>query len=369
MFSAIPQNLLNNSNNRRVPPQANVVTTRDQPPVSTFQTNAPPPSSSSTAAHNYSTIIRPNTGQTPQTQTQNTNNKNIRNGQTSTSSRPTTNYDSFQHVVPPLQQQQQQQQQPQLSVPVKTKNGNHAQVVPGKLYTLNDDPLHLLYDRQNTVPINSQQPTFQTTFQPASQPSTVMYTNATQRYPHQSIPTTTNPNLNGIEPFDLGNLIKRVQQEYLREIQPFVSSVKFVEKDREYGQSLTDIGFITPVSVRKGFTRQADDILRRSFGRQDKPQPPPPDDDEYNTYSEDEEDDINQLHSSNRRHPLENMDSKQSFTSVTSASTNASSSDIDARYASLNKGNPKVQVHNQGTSPPRKKIKIELVISMNIEMF
>ncbi len=332
---------MNSSNNRRV---------HDQPPVSTFQTTVPPPSSS-TASHNYSTIIRPNTGQTPQTQTQiENNNNNIRNGQTSTRSRPTTNYDSFHHVIPPVQQQQ-----PQESVPIKTKNGNFAQVVPGKLYNLDDDPLHLLYDRQNTAPINTQQPSFKTTFQPTSQPMTTMYTNASQRYPHQPIPITTNPNPNGAQPFDLGNLIKRVQQDYLREIQPFVSSVKFVEKDREYGQSLADIGFITPVTVRKGFTRQADDILRRSFGGQTKSRPPPPpvDQDEDNTYSEDEDDDINELRTSHRQYPLEQRDSKQSFTSVTSTSTATSNS--DARYASVNKRKNNVQVHNQGTSPPRKK--------------
>jgi hypothetical protein len=209
-------------------------------------------------------------------------------------------------------------------------------------------------------PTNQQQPSFTTTFQPSSQPSTVLYTNASQRYPQQQIPLTTNPNPNIGEPFDLGNLIKRVQQDYLREIQPFVSSVKFVEKDREYGQSLADVGFITPVTVRKGFTQRADDILRRSFGQQNKSRPPPPlDQDDENTYSEDEDDELDGLRNSSHPHPLQQIDSKQSFTSVTSTSTTTSNSDIDGRYASLNKQKNKVQVHNQGTSPPRKNVKIE----------
>lgn len=363
--SATPQNLLNTSNNRRSTSQINVVTTRDEPSFSTFQTTTQP--SSSTTAHNYSTIIRPTTEQTPQTQINPNYNNDNRNGQTSTRSRPATTYDSFQHAIPPPQQQQRPKSQ--VSVPIKTKNGNFAQVVPGQLYTLDDDPLHLLYDRQKFVvpPPPQQQPSFNTTFQPSNNfptvsldPLTVIYTNASQRYPQQSIPITTETNINGIQPFDLGNLIKRVQQDYLREIQPFVSSVKFVEKDSEYGQSLADIGFTTPVTVRKGFTRQADDILRRSFGRENRTRPPLNRDDD-NTYSEDDDDDnIDELRPSNRHHPLQKFDSKQSFTSVTSVSTNGS--DYDEHYPSLKKRKNKVEVHSQATSPPRKKIKIEEII-------
>jgi hypothetical protein len=235
-------------------------------------------------------------------------------------------------------------------------------VVPGKLYTLNDDPLYLLYDRQNPVPPNPQKSSFNTTFQPsnnfqtAPDPLTVIYTNTSQRYPQQSIPITTDTNSNVKQPFDLANLIKRIQQDYLREIQPFVSSVKFVEKDLEYGQSLADIGFTTPVTVHKGFTKQADDILRRSFGRKIDPRQPS---NRYNDNddSDDDDDNISELRPSNRYHPLEKFDSKQSFTSVTSVSTNAS--DYDEHYSPGNNIQTKVQVHNQSTSPPRKKIKIE----------
>ena len=99
IFSANPQNLLNNSNNnRRPPPQATVLT---EPPVSTFQTNS----------NNYSTVIRPNTGQNSQIPTQiNPNNNNsIPHEQQPTRTRPVTSYDSFQHVIPQTQQPQQQQ--------------------------------------------------------------------------------------------------------------------------------------------------------------------------------------------------------------------------------------------------------------------
>ena len=379
LFSAIPQNMLNTNNDRRAPTQVNIVTAREQPSASSFPANTAPTSS---ATHNYSTVIRPNTGQIPQAQV----NNNDYNTQTATRTRPATNYDSFQHVVPPAQQQQQQwqsqpppqqqqqqqqwqsqpptQQQSQKPVPVRTKNGHVAQVVPGKVYTLDDDPLHLLYDRQQVIPPNAQKSAFSTVFQPTNQPqttsnpSTVMYTNTSQRYPQQpTTTTTTNPNVQGVQPFDLQSLIKRVQQDYLREIQPFVSSVKFVEKDREYGQSLADVGFITPVTVRKGFSKQADDILRRSFGRKDRSQPSSFIRDGENTYSEDsdDDDDVSDLHprKSDRR-LLEKNDSKQSITSVTSVSSTTSTSDYDDPRKTSSVPKNTVAVHNQGTSPPSK---------------
>jgi hypothetical protein len=52
-----------------------------------------------------------------------------------------------------------------------------------------------------------------------------------------------------LQPFDLGNLINRIQQDYLSNVQPYVSSVQFIENNR----SLADIGFITPATSRKGF--------------------------------------------------------------------------------------------------------------------
>ena len=343
---------MNTTTNRQPPSQVNFAKSRDESSFSTFQANTPP---SSTPAHNYSTINRPKTGQIPQTQTQiNTN----YNSQPYQRSQPATVYDSFQHVIPPTQQQPQPQPQP---VPNKTKNENFPNVIPGQLYTLDDDPLHLFFDKQKPSTAPRQQPTFNSTFQPSSNfqttqdPSTVIYTNTSQSYSQPPRPITTDPNPRGPQEFDLGNLIKRVQQDYLREIQPYVSSVKFVEKDQEYGQSLADIGFTTPVSVRKGFTRQADDILRRSAGRASKQQKQGNRHDDEDYFDEDIH--IDKPYSSNRRQPLDKFDSKQSFTSVSSVTTYDSGDDDTDQHA-LNRQH-KTEMRHQGTSPPRKKIIIK----------
>jgi hypothetical protein len=329
---------LNTTISHQQPPQTNFVTGRDESSFSTFQTGAP---SSSIPTNNYSTVIRPNMGQIPQNQTQINNNYNT---QPSNQSRQPSGYDSFQHVIPPSQQQQ---PQPQTSIPIKTTDGNITQVVPGKLYTLDDDPLHLLYDRQPTAPPNlqsfSQQrqpppPAFPTTFQPSNNFQTLvdplesMFTNTSQRYPQQPTSITIDPNSNGRQPLDLGNIIKRVQQDYLREIEPFVSSVKFIEKDRAYGQGLDNIGFSEPFSIHKGFSTQADDILRRSFGRQDD------------------------RHAPNSHYPTGPLNSKESYTSVSSTSTYGS--DYDDRYPSQHNRKNKADVRDQATSPLRKKVLI-----------
>ncbi|CAF1304717.1 unnamed protein product [Rotaria sp. Silwood1] len=348
---ALPQNVINTSTSRQQPSQVNVVTARDDPSFSTFQTNAP---SSSTTANNYSSVIRPNKGQIFQTNTQTNNNNN--NSQPFIRSHPEVNYDSTQYAN--------SSQKPQPSASINSRNGNFPSVVPGKLYALVDDPLHIFYDRQYPTSSKTklpsqqqQQPSFQTTFQPSNNfqttqdPSVSVFTSTSRRNPQQPIPTTINKNSNGLESLNLENLIKRVQQDYYQEIKPYVSSVRFVEKDREYGQSLADIGFITPISVRRGFTKQADDILRRSFGRQGHRQQPVnlPD---SNDYSDDEgHDDIDKLRRPNRNRPLEKFDSKQSFTSVTSVSTY--SSDYDDRY-SLPQDRNKINVRDQSTSPPPK---------------
>ncbi|CAF1302468.1 unnamed protein product [Adineta steineri] len=349
---AMPQHLPNKTTSRQPPAQSNISTAYDQPILSSFQTNTQP---SATTAHNYSTVIRPNTGSLPQSPPQMNNNM-----QSSTYPRASNNYNNFQHNIPqPQQQQQQPQSKP--AVTIKTKNNQVTQVVPGKLYTLDDDPLHLLFDKQNPVSSNSypsvQQPSsFQSTFQPSANnqniqdPLSSLFTNTSQRYPQQSGSITTDSNPNGMHPFDLGNLIKRVQEDYLREIQPFVSSVKFVEKDKEFGQNLNDIGFTTPVTVRKGFTRQADDILRRSFGTKGNQQKSA-NRYESNDYS-DYDDDIRGIRTTDRQNPLKKFDSKQSFTSVTSASTH--DSDYDDQNISLNTRKKRANVHDQGTSPPPK---------------
>lgn len=267
--------------------------------------------------------------------------------------RPATTYDSFQHVIPP---QQQQQQPPKAPISVKTKNGNVA-VVPGKLYNIDDDPLYILYDRQNVnpqnmIPKNTQKSASTTIFQPSTNfqtdPLSILYSNTSQRYPQQPAPRTTtiDTSSNGPPAFDLGNLIKRVQEDYFREVQPFVTSVRFVEKDREFSQSVNNIGFSAPVTVEKGFTGQADDILRRSFGRPNGSQP---------TINSSDHKAPAQGGINNQHPTLGKFDSKQSFTSVTSV-TSSDESDDDENYPTGNNRNKKVAVHSQGTSPPRKKI-------------
>ena len=155
------------------------------------------------------------------------------------------------------------------------------------------------------------------------------------------------------QPFDLSNLIKRVQQEYLLEVQPFVSSVKFVEKDRQYGQTIDDIGFTTPVTVRKGFTKKADDLLRSSIGRRANPLVPN-DSYSYDEYS-DEDEQVSELYPRHKQPSGERLNSRQSMTSVTSVSTDAS--DDDDHYSPRRNGKPqKPESHDQGTSSSRKSL-------------
>ena len=153
-------------------------------------------------------------------------------------------------------------------------------------------------------------------------------------------PPSTTTNANATQPFDLGNLIKRVQQDYLREIQPFVTSVQFIEKDREFGQNLSDVDFITPVTVEKGFTKQADDMLRRSFGRPNTGQRP-----------------ANNGYPDNPHIPL---NSKQTYSSYTSSSSSCESDD-DENHPVGNNRNQKVEMRSQATvtSPSRKTFSIK----------
>lgn len=359
MFSAIPQNAINTSTLRqpvqevsKAPPP-----TRVEPSVFTFQTTAPQSSNPST---NYSSIIRPNNAPISQRSVPKNDNNNNIISQPSSRPQPTTVYDSFQHNVPSHQPEQRSSPPP---IPARAKNGNVTHVIPGKLYNLADDPLYLFYDRQYPTQPNATSSQFQsfpipTTFQPSSNvrtpqnPPTTTYTNAPERIPQQSAPITTDSNPENMHPFDLSSLIRNVQQDYLREIQPFVSSAKFVQKDHEYGQNLGDVGFVTPVTVRKGFTGQANDILRRSFGRVNQPNQQPAN--RPNPTKYDDEDDDDDIAPIKRRPPLDIVDSKQSITSVTSVSPYSSDYDEEDDFDDEMDYGPKKIYHNQATSPPRK---------------
>jgi len=290
-------------------------------------------------------------------------------------SQPQQQQPPIQHWQAQAQPQQQQQSQFQSSIPIRTKDGNITKVVPGKLYNLDEDPLHLLFDRQNPIPSIQQQQQSQliSTFQPSINipttfnPSSNIYSNIPEGFAIPTAPITTNsnpiPNGNGIQTFDLGNLIKRVQQDYLREIEPFVSSVKFVEKDQEYGQNISDIGFTTPVTVRKGFRTQADDILRRSFNRQNRSKSN--NDDDENTFTESDTETYtegtSELTSLDRREKVKKKDSKDTLSSITSITT-TSESDSDDESSSKS-----AHVSNKGTSPPRRKL--SWISSINIDIF
>jgi hypothetical protein len=60
---------------------------------------------------------------------------------------------------------------------------------------------------------------------------------------------TTN-NINDMQAFDLGSLINRIQQDYMDNVRPYVSSVQYVESN----QTLANIGLLTSPPNRKGFS-------------------------------------------------------------------------------------------------------------------
>jgi len=77
-----------------------------------------------------------------------------------------------------------------------------------------------------------------------------LYKSSPQGYyqTQQQIPTSISTNRSGVQPFDLGNLIGRIQEDYLNNVRPYVSSVEFIETEL----SLANIGLITPSNTRKG---------------------------------------------------------------------------------------------------------------------
>ncbi|CAF2050820.1 unnamed protein product [Rotaria magnacalcarata] len=344
---AIPKDTMDVSTTRqRQPPPPNpnaTIVAHDPSSFSTFQPTA----------NNYSTVIRPNTGQILQRNTV-TNDTYGNNKDTSIQTQPSrsvSSYDSFQHNAPTRQSEQKPPPPPPPHIPVKAKDGNIAQVVPGKLYTLADDPFHLLYDRQysntpNVTSFSQSKPSTQTTFQPSNHVETPqehvtnVFANTSNRNAQKPTFRTTDDNYNGTQPFDLVNLIKNIQQDYHREIQPFVSSVKFVQKDSEFGQNVGNIDFATPVTVRQGFTGQADDILRRSFSRRAQKSQSASNQHHYDAIP------VDDLHESNRYPRFEKLDSRQPFSSATSVSP------YNSDYEDEIDHEPKKNLHDQGTSPP-----------------
>ena len=81
-------------------------------------------------------------------------------------------------------------------------------------------------------------------FQPIRDPLEVLYPNSVETYPQGQIPMTinqNNDNTNGMHSFDLGNLINRIQDDYLSNVRPYVSSVEFIETElNRSGMGLMD---------------------------------------------------------------------------------------------------------------------------------
>ncbi|CAF3757459.1 unnamed protein product [Rotaria magnacalcarata] len=96
-------------------------------------------------------------------------------------------------------------------------------------------------------------------FQPIQDPLEVLMTGSSQGYYQGQPPTTTYADTNNLQPFDLGNLISRIQQDYTENVRPYVSSVQFVETN----PSVVNLGYITPASTRKDYMRRTNGTYRR----------------------------------------------------------------------------------------------------------
>lgn len=88
-------------------------------------------------------------------------------------------------------------------------------------------------------------------FQPIQDPLEALYQQSTQGYPQEQIPLTMNSNYNNqmddMHAFDLGNLINRIQEDYLSNVRPYVASVEFIENE----QNSMNMDLINPSSSRQ----------------------------------------------------------------------------------------------------------------------
>jgi len=127
------------------------------------------------------------------------------------------------------------------------KKTNPTQIIPGESYRSDRNSYFDSYEKQKSVsPLRNIN-----YFQPIQDPLEAMYKSSSQGYyqqPQQQIPTSINTNTSGLQPFDLGNLIGRIQEDYLNNIRPYVSSVEFIESEL----NLAHVGLITPPTTRKG---------------------------------------------------------------------------------------------------------------------
>jgi len=211
MIQLSKNNFFSNNNKRKkklfsVPPQ--IVPNYSRPPVVQFNDKQ---------SRNYATVTRPQNYQQ----------------QSSTRQQPLPNYDIFQRSTS------------EKPMPKKT---NPTQIIPGESYISDRNPHFDSYERQKLVsPLRNLN-----YFQPIQDPLEALYKSSSQGYyqqqQQQQIPTSINTNISGIQPFDLGNLIGRIQEDYLNNIRPYVSSVEFIESEL----NLANVGLITPSTTRKG---------------------------------------------------------------------------------------------------------------------
>ncbi|CAF3735659.1 unnamed protein product [Rotaria socialis] len=96
-------------------------------------------------------------------------------------------------------------------------------------------------------------------FQPIQDPLEALMMGSSQGYYQEQPPTTTSADTNDLQPFDLGNLISRIQQDYAENVRPYVSSVQFVETN----PSVVNLGYITPAGTRKDYMRRPNETYRR----------------------------------------------------------------------------------------------------------
>jgi hypothetical protein len=173
--------------------------------------------------NNYSTVVG------PQNHQQNS----------STRQRPISSYDTSQYNTQPKQ------------IPI---NPSYTHRIPGESYPSDEDPYFDPYEKRQQPPPSSPLRNLNH-FQPIRDPLEALYTNSSQGYyqqqqQQQHTPTSINYNTGGIQPFDLGNLINRIQQDYLDNARPYVSSVQFIQTE----QNLANIGLITPSTNRKSLS-------------------------------------------------------------------------------------------------------------------
>ncbi|CAF3214975.1 unnamed protein product [Rotaria sp. Silwood2] len=211
-------------NNRQQPVQINGKKKHEQP--------------STNDAHHYSTGTRTHT----------------HSKHSSPSRRPLTTHDRYRYDTPPKRRHN-------IISPTKITISGESYILDGKVY---NDPYLNSYDEPN-VPSYYQQPSYNIPyqssnyFQPIKDPLEELYMNSSQGYSQQQIPRKNYTNIDGIQPFELGNLIHRIQQDYMDNVRPYVSSIEYVENN----QNFADIGLITPATSRKDYTRRTNDLYRR----------------------------------------------------------------------------------------------------------